>query len=122
MNTGDSVYVIDTSTGKYWYCYSPILGILGYVNSDYLVSTYPGSTPATTDNTYTVWTVRVQKNYLALRNRPEFNASNEIYKLYTNDKVYVYSYSYTNFSDTYWYVYSPQANMWGYVDSNYIYQ
>ncbi len=121
MYTGDEVYVIDTSTGKYWYCYSPILGILGYVNSDYLVSTYPG-TASPNNDTYTVWSVRVEKNYLALRYEPAYDASNEIYKLYTGDTVYVYSYSYYSFSDKYWYVYSPKAGMWGYVDSNFIYR
>lgn len=122
MYTGDSVFVVDTSTGTYWYCYSPNLGVYGYVNSDYLVST-SFSAQSTTRNTsdYTVWTVSVNTGYLALRTAPAFDASNEIGKLYSGAVVYVYSYSYNNFSDVYWYVYSPGLGKWGYVNSNYIY-
>jgi len=117
MYTGDKVYVIDTSTGAYWYCYSPVHGIYGYVNSDNLVSTYPGI-----NTSYTVWTVSVSSGYLALRSSAaRANDTNVIGKLYTGNVVYVYSYSYANFTDTYWYVYSPSLDMWGYVDSNYIY-
>lgn len=117
MYTGDSVYVVDTSTGSYWYCYSPVLGIYGYINSDYLVSSYPGA-----NNGYTVWTVSVSSGYLALRSSAaRANDTNVIGKLYSGNQVYVYSYSYNNFSDTYWYVYAPSLNKWGYVDSNYIY-
>lgn len=118
MYTGDSVYVVDKSTGTYWYCYSPTTGIYGYVNSDYLVTSNPGYTTA---NDYSVWSVKVNSGYLALRSAPAYNSANEIGKLYTGNTVYVYSYSYANFSDTYWYVYSPSLGMWGYVDSNYIY-
>ncbi len=118
MYTGDSVYVVDKSTGTYWYCYSPTAGVYGYVNSDYLVSSYPGGY---TTPDYSVWTVKVNTGYLALRTAPSFNSANEIGKLYTGNTVYVYSYSYANFTDTYWYVYSPSLGMWGYVNSNYIY-
>ncbi|MBQ1516943.1 MAG: hypothetical protein IIZ46_01890 [Clostridia bacterium] len=117
MYTGDRVYVIDTSTGSYWYCYSPVHSIYGYVNSEYLVSSYPG-----TYNSYSVWTVSVSSGYLALRSSAaRANDTNVIGKLYSGNVVYVYSYSYANFTDTYWYVYSPSLDMWGYVDSNYIY-
>jgi len=124
MYTGDSIYVIDTSTGTYWYCYSPTNGIYGYVDSRYMVSSYPGSTttaPKPTQKSYTVWTVRVNTGYLALRTAPAFDSSNEIGQLYTGDVVYVYSDSYVNFTDTYWYVYSPSLGKSGYVNSNYIY-
>lgn len=36
LNTGDTVVVIDSSTSKYWYVYSPRLMKYGYVNSGYL--------------------------------------------------------------------------------------
>ena len=36
LNTGDTVVVIDSSSDKYWYVYSPKLGKSGYVNKDYL--------------------------------------------------------------------------------------
>lgn len=125
MYTGDTVYVIDKSTGTYWYCYSPTLGIRGYVNSEFLVSYYPGSgNSGSSSSGYTVWTVSgagTGTHYLALRSAKAFDPSNEIGKLYDGDKVRVYSYSYTNFTDVYWYVYSPKLGMWGYVNSNYIY-
>ena len=34
--TGDTVQVIDRSSGQYWYVYAPTLGKYGYVNKDYL--------------------------------------------------------------------------------------
>lgn len=37
LNTGDLVYVLDDSTGTYWYCYSQKEGIYGYVDSRYLL-------------------------------------------------------------------------------------
>ena len=33
---GETVQVIDSTTGTYWYVYAPTLGLYGYVNSDYL--------------------------------------------------------------------------------------
>ena len=119
MGTGWVVYVVDKSTGQYWYCYSPDLGVYGYVNSDYLVTYNPNT--ETPRNDYTVWSVRVEKGYLALRNSAASGSGNIIGELYTGNTVYVYSDSYVNFTDTYWYVYSPTLNMWGYVDSNYIF-
>ena len=123
MYTGDAVYVVDTSTGTYWYCYSPKLATYGYVNSDYLTTSYSNptqTTPKVTDTNYSVWEVSVN-GYLALRTAKAYDASNEIGKLYTGDVVYVYSYSYVNFTDVYWYVYAPSLGKWGYVNSNYIY-
>lgn len=124
MYTGDKVYVIDTSTGTYWYCYSPTCGVYGYVNSGYLVSSNPVSGSGSSQQSgYTVWTVGNTGggvHYLALRTAPAFDSANEIGKLYDGQSVYVYSYSYTNFTDVYWYVYSPSLGKWGYVNSNYI--
>lgn len=121
LYTGDTVYVVDSTTGQYWYCYSPYLGIYGYINSGYLVSNKPSSTyNYNASNNYSVWTVGNVNKYLALRTYPSYNASNEIAKLYVGDTVYVYSFSYTDFTDTYWYVYSPSYG-WGYVNSNYIF-
>lgn len=36
LYNGESVEVIDTSLGDYWYVYAPTLGMYGYVNYDYL--------------------------------------------------------------------------------------
>lgn len=125
MYTGDKVYVIDTTTGTYWYCYSPNNGVYGWVNSDYLVINNPGSgnNGGTTTSDYTVWTVGNTgggSHYLALRKEKAFDSSNEIGKLYDGQVVYVYSYSYAKFEDVYWYVYAPSLDKWGYVNSNYI--
>ena len=125
MYTGYKVYVIDKSTGTYWYCYSPDNGVYGYVNSNYLVSSYPGSGNNYYASTgYTTWTVggtnSAGGHYLALRTAPSYNSANEIGKLYDGQVVYVYSNSYASYYDTYWYVYSPSLGKWGYVNSNYI--
>lgn len=121
MNNGEQVYVVDKSTGLYWYCYSPKLGVYGYVNSDYLTTSTYKSQQQGNGTDYTVWTVSVAQGYLALRSAPAYNDANIKGKLYTGNVVYVYPDSYVNFSDEYWYVYSPSLNMWGYVNSNYIY-
>ena len=86
-------------------------------------SSKSSSSKKSSDN-HTVWTVRgagTGEHYLALRTAKAFDASNEIGKLYDGEKVYVYSYSYTEFTETYWYVYSPKLDKWGYVNSNFIY-
>ncbi len=126
--TNQAVFVVDQSTGKYWYCYSPTTKMYGYVNSDYLLSNdeiIRRSTGGSNSNSgsYTVWTVGNTGggiHYLALRNAPSFNSANEIGKLYDGDTVYVYSNSYSSYYDTYWYVYSPKLGKWGYVNSDYI--
>lgn len=123
--SGEKVYVVDSSTGTYWYCYSPTNGIYGYVNANYLYSGYTAYSggQSSTSTGYSVWTVGNTGggvHYLALRNAPAFDSSNEIGKLYDGNVVYVYSYSYSSYYDTYWYVYSPSLGKWGYVNSNYI--
>lgn len=58
-----------------------------------------------------LWTVKVEKGYLALRNKPAYNDSNEIGQLNTGDTVQVKDTSDSN----YWYVYSPlldKTGMW----------
>lgn len=121
MYTGDAVYVLDTSTGKYWHCYSPTNGVYGYVDSGYLVTSYTSPQPTTPTTSYSVWYVKVSKGYLALRSSAYTADSNIIGELYTGDIVYVYSDSYVNFTDTFWNVYAPSLGMSGYVNSDYIY-
>lgn len=129
--TNQAVFVIDQSTGTYWYCYSPTTKMYGYVNSNYLLtndeiirkSTGGSGNSGSTSGSYSVWTVGNTGggvHYLALRNAPAFDSSNEIGKLYDGNVVYVYSNSYSSYYDTYWYVYSPSLGKWGYVNSNYI--
>ncbi len=107
LYTGDTVKVLDKTSSEYWYVYSPKLDKSGYVNCKYLV----GSSPEKT------YTVKVEKNYLALRNAKAYDYYNEIGKLYTGDTVTLKDAS----DSTYWYVYSPRLNMSGYVNKNYLY-
>ena len=109
LYSGESVQVLDKTTSEYWYVYSPKLNKSGYVNCKYLVGS-GGSTEKT-------YTVRVEKNYLALRNAKGYDYYNEIGKLYTGDKVTLKDAS----DSTYWYVYSPKLGMSGYVNKNYLY-
>ena len=115
LYTGDTVQVMDNTTGQYWYVYSPKLNKSGYVNKDYLVGTVPAPAPSTPGGT--AMTVKVSDGYLALRNAKAFDYNNEIGKLYTGDTVYVQDSS----SSTYWYVYSPKLGKYGYVNKDYLY-
>ena len=109
LYTGDVVQVLNQDSGDYWYVYSPKLNKSGYVNKNYLIGA-GGSTEKT-------YTVKVAKNYLALRNAKGYDYYNEIGKLYTGDVVTLKDAS----DSTYWYVYSPKLNMSGYVNKNYLY-
>ncbi len=112
MYTGDMVYVVKAE-GLYWYCYSPDLEMYGYVNSGYLVDYDAGY-----DYGYTgvEWYVSVSSGYLALRSEDNASDSNIIGKLYNGDYVYLVA-----AEGAYWYVYSPSLDMYGYVNSNYLY-
>lgn len=109
LYTGDTVQVLNRDSSDYWYVYSPKLDKSGYVNRKYLVGADSSS-----GKTYTV---KVEKNYLALRNAKGYNYYNEIGKLYTGDTVTLKDAS----DSTYWYVYSPKLNLSGYVNKNYLY-
>ena len=109
MKAGETVYVLDKSTGTYWYVYSPMLGKYGYTNSGYLYSTMPWA--------YTVtYTVKVHSGYLALRSSCSNSDSNIIGKLYTGDTVIFVD----SGSNGYWYVYSDKLDMTGYVNKDYL--
>ena len=103
LNTGDLVEVTNRKDSTYWYAYSPKLDKCGYVDNRYIYNSG-------------LWTVKVEKGYLALRNKPAYNDSNEIGQLNTGDTVQVKDTSDSN----YWYVYSPLLDKTGYVDKNYI--
>ena len=97
-------------SGQYWWVYSPKLNRSGYVNSDYLYST---------DDSYysgTAYTVSLSIGYLALRSAKVMSSSNEIGRLYNGETVYVEDAS----DGTYWYVYSPKLDMYGYVNRKYL--
>ena len=109
MKAGETVYVLDKSTGTYWYVYSPMLGKYGYTNSGYLYSTMPWA--------YTVtYTVKVHSGYLALRSSCSNSDSNIIGKLYTGETVIFVD----SGSNGYWYVYSDKLDMTGYVNKDYL--
>ena len=110
--SGETVYVVDTSEGLYWWVYAPTLGLYGYVNSDYLYGTVPSSynTPGN------VWTVRVDSGYLALRTAKAYDYNNEIGALYTGQTVQVIDTS----DSQYWWVYAPSLGRYGYVNKDYL--
>ena len=109
LYTGDTVQLIDTSDGTYWYVYSPKYNKNGYVNKNYLTGGGSASYPTRT--------VSVNSGYLALRTAKAYDAANEIGELYTGDVVQVIDSS----DNGYWYVYSPKLNKNGYVNKNYLY-
>ena len=111
--SGQTVYVIDTSEGLYWWVYAPTLGKYGYVNSDYLKGNVPSSYSSAVTN---VWTVRVDSGYLALRTAKAFDRANEIGALYTGQTVQVIDTS----EGQYWWVYAPTLGKYGYVNSDYL--
>lgn len=106
LYTGDIVEVTDFSDPDYWYIYSPKHDKYGYVNCEYLF-----------EASYSEWSVRVSKGYLALRTEKEYDSSNEIGELYTGDTVQVMDAT----DSDYWYVYSPKHDKYGYVDKDYLY-
>ncbi|MDY3998710.1 MAG: SH3 domain-containing protein [Blautia sp.] len=111
LYTGDTVQVCDSSDSAYWYVYSSKYGKYGYVNKNYLV--FP-NVPTTTS----IWGVRVNSGYLALRSAKSYDASNEIGKLYNGDIVEVRDTS----DSAYWYVYSSKYGKYGYVNKDYLYR
>ena len=123
LYSGDLVEVMDyTGATGYWYVYSPKYGRNGYVDSRYLVidstpSYSYSNTTSTSYSSYPTKTVRVEKNYLALRNAKAFDSANEIGKLYTGEVVNVIDSS----DSTYWWVYSSKLGKEGYVNKNYLF-
>lgn len=111
MYNGDYVYAL-RNDGEYWYVYSPFLGSYGYTNASYLVSSYSGV------KTYrsSVYYASVDSGYLALRNAPAYDSSNEIGKIANGQEVDLIDSS----LGTYWYVYVPALGRYGYVNSDYL--
>lgn len=108
LYTGDIVRVIDTSDSTYWYVYAPKYDLNGYVNKDYLVGGYTSSGGTRT--------VSVSKGYLALRTAKAYDEKNEIGELYSGDTVELIDTS----DSTYWYVYAPKLDKYGYVNKDYL--
>ncbi|MBR2529038.1 MAG: SH3 domain-containing protein [Blautia sp.] len=120
----DTVQYMSAGNADYWYVYSPRLVKYGYVNCSYLyfkenpATGSTGTKPSTgsTGITGATYRVSVDRNYLALRSAMSFDASNEIGKLYTGDTVNFMK----NGNSTYWYVYSPKHDAYGYVNKDYL--
>lgn len=112
MYNGESVYAL-RNDGEYWYVYSPTLGSYGYTNATYLRSSSQGKISSSSGSTYYA---SVSSGYLALRNDTAYDASNEIGKIANGQPVEVVDTS----SGTYWYVYVPSLNQYGYVNSEYL--
>lgn len=116
LYNGDQVYAIDTSE-TYWYVYAPSLGMYGYVNSDYLQSGTAGRRASSTGPSgSTLYYASVSSGYLALRTEKSYDEANEIGPIYNGEEVWVIDSS----TGTYWYVYSPTLDAYGYVNSNYL--
>ena len=105
----DIVELVDSDDGTYWYVYAPTLDQYGYVNHHYLY----GSLDA---DYYETRLVQVSSGYLALRTAQSFDSRNEIGKLYTGDTVQIID----DPNTTYWYVYSPKYDRYGYVNHDYL--
>lgn len=107
LYSGDTVQLIDTSDATYWYVYSPKYAAYGFVNRNYLEN----------ETSYPIRTVSVAKGYLALRCAMAYDEDNEIGQLYSGDTVEVIDSS----DSSYWYVYSPTLDRYGYVNKDYLF-
>ncbi|MGN0354221.1 MAG: hypothetical protein ACI4EI_04000 [Muricoprocola sp.] len=112
LYTGETVQIQDTNDSTYWWVYAPSLGRYGYVNKNYLVNINYASGRSVSNS----MTVKVDSGYLALRTAKAYAYENEIGELYTGDTVQVYDTS----DSTYWWVYSPKHNSYGYVNRDYL--
>lgn len=113
MYNGDCILAIKTNE-KYWYVYSPSLGMYGYVNSEYLTTTPMGT--GQNRSSGMKYYANVNTGYLALRSAPAYDSSNEIGKIANGQEVNVIDTS----EDPYWYVYVPGLGQSGYVNSEYL--
>lgn len=106
LYSGDTVSLVNTGNGQYWWVYSPKYDECGYVDKNFLASSIP---------TYGDYRVKVDTGYLALRSAPAYDSDNEIGKLNTGDTVNV-----QEKRGQYWWVYSPKYDKEGYVNSDYL--
>jgi hypothetical protein len=131
LYNGNSVKVLSNG-GDYWYIYSEDLSVYGYVDCSYLTAdrssvSYGEETKQDSDskrktgygnapqNYEFVRYAYVNSGYLALRSAQSSSDSNIIGELYNYYPVQVIS-----SSGTYWYVYSADLGMYGYVNSSYL--
>ena len=111
---GEEVGITNTWSGNYVWVYSYTLGKWGYVNGDYLTSSYYVPTPQPQNSSYR--TVYGVDYYLALRSAPAYDPSNEIGKIYNGQTVEITG----GWSGEYVWVYAPTLGMSGYVNGDYL--
>ena len=123
LYNGDKVQLSNAFNGDYVLVYSPKYNYTGWVNVNYLTDgsasnqSAQSSTSSNTGSTMTgTWKSVSVNGYLALRNAAAYDASNEIGKLFTGDKVLTTSVV----SGNYVQVYSPAYGVYGWVDARYI--
>ena len=120
LYNGDQVLVLNHGDNKYWYVYSPQLDKYGYVDGDYLMLSDGNrcdNTPQNDLSACSSYVVKGTQNYLAVRSAMKYDRKNEIGKLYNGDTVQLINTG----NGEYWYIYASKLNLYGYVNSQYLY-
>lgn len=104
LYSDDTVDVIDYSDPTFWYVYSPKLNQRGYVDRSYLI------------RASFVRYVKIKDGYLNLRSSKDTTIANQVGQLYNGDPVKVLDRE----DDTFYYVYVPKLDTYGYVASKYL--
>lgn len=120
LNEQKMIYVLAKLSDTRWLVHTG--EIYGYVDPSMLtqeelateVIIGKGPAPTTDTETYHVYDVT---NYLALRSKPEYDSENELGAMYQGQTVSV-----LEKEGKFWYVYSPDLEMYGYTNSDYLTQ
>lgn len=134
LHNEDKVGLIQKTNDSYWYVYSYSLDKYGYVAASYLTMEDPHAEeepeeqeepddpddpdteqPVSDPTTYTQYTVTGTNEYLPVRLAGELSAG-EIGHIHNGDTVDVVDAS----GGSYWYVYVPSLNQYGYVLGQYL--
>lgn len=132
---GDEVTVLSSADHEMVYISAPAMKAFGYVPESKLSKERPKESEKETDKQAdqviekkyfiqqgsapakdSVYYASVQTGYLALRTAQAFDASNEIGQIQNGEEVIVVDSS----TGTYWWVYAPTLDKYGYVNSNYL--
>lgn len=132
---GDEVTVLSSADNEMVYISAPAMKAFGYVPESKLSKERPKEPAKETDKQAdqviekkyfiqqgsapakdSVYYASVQRGYLALRTAQAFDASNEIGQIQNGEEVIVVDSS----TGTYWWVYAPTLDKYGYVNSNYL--
>lgn len=137
LYNGDKVGLIQKTNGTYWYVYSYGLDQYGYVVASYLTTEDPNAKeepkepevpeepeapddpdteqPVSDPTIYEQYTVTGTNEYLPVRSAGDLSAG-EIGRIHNGDTVNVVDSS----GGSYWYVYVPSLNQYGYVLGQYL--